>query len=185
MTFSRAKADGWTNNNAVISATQINTIDTNQANAVDGAVGGVYTALLELNNFKSSGLRDSTVTESLTFDTTSQFVETPQSLVFGAVTGTTENIRDLGAGVGGSHYDIDDSAATGNNKIVVKTNTAPKEGEVVWLANINPSAHVLDIDSEGGGANPIAQLVAASNILWVKLSYRAASGWIVVAKGDL
>ncbi len=185
MTFSRAKADGWTNNNTVISATQINTIDVNQSNAVDGAVGGVYTALLELNNFKSSGLRDSTVTESLTYDTTSQFVETPQPVTFGAVTGATETIRDLGAGVGGSHYDIDDSAATGNNTVAVRTNTAPKEGEVVWLANINPSAHVLDIDSEGGAGNPIASMSIATDILWVKLSYRVASGWIVVAKGDL
>ena len=42
MTFARAKPAGWTDNVDTITATQLNTIDTNVSNALDGAGGGAY-----------------------------------------------------------------------------------------------------------------------------------------------
>ena len=92
MTFTRAKPAGWTDNVDTITATQMNQIDTNQSNALDGAAGGAYTPAAEVE-IDGAGIRSDNVEIDGTLEIeTGGTLETQSGSTLTVATGTTADI---------------------------------------------------------------------------------------------
>lgn len=157
MTFARAKPTGWTDDVDSISATEINTIDVNQSNAVDGAAGGTYTpsADVSIASLKSPSLKETTVIESLILGTLGRLALSPTDVV---ITTSNVTIRDIDAGGAGTLFRVDDSGTSGGAKnLTVKANTTAnlKDGEICIIFFQGAGVENVAILSESGGNNPL------------------------------
>ena len=179
MTFARVKPTGWTDDVDVLTATQANTIDTNQSNAVDGAAGGTYTPSgdTSIDDFKSPGLKETTVIESLIFGSLSRLVLSPTDVIITSAANTA--IRDIDTGAAGVMFRIDDSGASGaithNLNVAADTTANLKNGEtiIIFFQGAGVVTNPVDINSESGGSNPLYTRTAASGVdpEWVVLVF--------------
>jgi hypothetical protein len=175
VTFARVKPAGWTDDVDVLTATQANTIDTNQSNAVDGAAGGTYTPSGDLSvaSLKSPSLKETTVIESLILGTLSRLVLTPTDVT---VLGIDVNIRDIDAGNGGVLFRVDDSGSSATPAIIVAADTTAniKDGETIIIFFQGAGVVNVNIESEGATSNnPIYTRTGGAGVdpEWVVLCF--------------
>lgn len=192
MGFSRAKPAGWTDDNTTITATEINTIDTNMANAVD-KTGDTVTGALALNNLTSTGLGDTTSVGKFTLDSTAR-------LILGLIdvnAGSNVTIRDIDAASCGVLYRVDNPGSTGTTTVTVKAattaNVAHGEAIIIFMKNPASVSQFVAIASEGGASNPLYTLDHTPSVDsdWVMLAFDTTltgsnpdGEWIVVAHGN-
>jgi len=159
MTFARLKPAGWTDGDT-ITPTEINGIDTNQSEAVDGTAGGTYTpaAVVAINGsgIKSDNIGASTLTGALAIQST----VTPADGT--AATAARLPFRIDTAALGNFDVEIRDSANVYDIYIDTSVHTLVRTwtlvcagavtGELCMIKMTDSSANATDIKSKTSGA---------------------------------
>lgn len=184
MVFSKVKAAGWTNDTNTVTAAELNALDLNQSQAVDGAAGGTYTpsAAVEINGsgLSSSNIQDSTVTGTVQRSAAGRLPRLVDVTTITNVAGF--QLVDMASDV----YKADAAGAHAQNlniRLAVSSGQTPVTGDTIEIVREGPSggAATFQIFSEDAPAAQIAAfpvgvaVLQASDVYSAKFFYNGAT----------